>query len=96
MNSGFNLPQSITTAGGSFAENMFASCSGDAFLVNEVFAFPASGSFGIDAFDRTFNLEIDARTQTRTAASIINNRAAPSGATRIPSAPIRHGATIQR
>jgi uncharacterized repeat protein (TIGR02543 family) len=79
MNEVFNLPQGVITAGSAFASQMFFGCSGAAFLVNEVFTFPASGSFGSSAFERTFSLGNGARTQTRTTASIINNRAAPSG-----------------
>jgi hypothetical protein len=79
MNSVFNLPQGITTAGNYFAGYMFSNCSGAAFLVNTVFTFPGAGSFGTDAFNGTFALGSGAKAQTRTAASIINDRAAPSG-----------------
>jgi hypothetical protein len=79
MNSVFNLPQGITTAGSDFAQTMFSNCSGAAFLVNTVFRFPEAGSFGTYAFYGTFRLGSGAKAQTRTAASIINVRPAPSG-----------------
>jgi hypothetical protein len=79
MNSVFNLPQGITTAGNSFAQTMFYNCSGAAFLVNAVFTFPVAASFGTNAFNWTFRLGSGAKLQGRTAASIIYGRAEPSG-----------------
>jgi uncharacterized repeat protein (TIGR02543 family) len=77
MNDIFNLPQNITTVDDYFACGMFYYCSGAGFLVNGVFKFPPSGSSGTDAFKQTFSLGSSTHTQTRTAESIINGRAAP-------------------
>jgi hypothetical protein len=64
---------------------MFRNCYGSGFLVNGVFKFPVSGTFGAYAFSYTLNLGTpsfsgSARTQTRTATSIINGRATPASA----------------
>jgi hypothetical protein len=50
MNSGFNLPQNITTAGDYFASNMFDTCYGDAFTMNDVFNLPQNISSAGDYF----------------------------------------------
>jgi cytolysin (calcineurin-like family phosphatase) len=64
-----------------FAQNMFNGCSGAAFQVNGAFKFPALAQTQLNktsVFDQTFANLGSGKTQTRTAASIINNTLTPN------------------
>ena len=80
MNDVFNLPQSITTVAQDFARDMFSGCSGASFEVNDVFTFPTLTQSELDKYGvyyQTFNNLGMASTQSRTAASIINDNPLP-------------------
>jgi uncharacterized repeat protein (TIGR02543 family) len=70
----FNFPQGITTFGSDFAFSMFNSAGSSAFQINNALQLPtlsAANLGGSNVFKNTFSLNINAPTQSRTAASII-------------------------